>query len=294
VHVLRALEASKISVRPVTAGWEPPPRIDTRLRVMTWNLWWRFGPWEARQSAILETLRAVDADIYCFQEVWETRDGESQLAGFAEELGMHHFGAAGLDLELAPESLGNGILSRWPITATEFRPLPAPRDLNELRVVLRADIDGPRGPIEVFCTHLNWRMDQSDVRQDQLRAVCEFIDETKDRRTFPPILCGDLNAEPSSDEIRMMTGHSKAAVPKLIFFDTWAAAGDGPGYTWMHENPFTQLDADPRQARIDYVLVGYPHEKAAGEPVACEVAGNKPADGVWPSDHYGVVAELRY
>lgn len=279
----------------MTAGWEPPPRIETRVRVMSWNLWWRFGPWEARQPAILETLRAVDADIHCFQEVWETRDGVSQINGFAEELGMHAYGAAGLDLELAPESLGNAILSRWPISGTESRPLPAPWDLNELRVVLRADIDGPRGPIEVFCTHLNWRMDQSHVRQDQLRAVCEFIDETKDRRTYPPILCGDLNAEPTSDEIRMLTGHSTPPVPKLIFFDAWAAAGDdGPGYTWMHENPFTALDPEPRSARIDYVLAGYPHDKAAGEPVACRVAGNAPAGDVWPSDHYGVVAELRY
>jgi endonuclease/exonuclease/phosphatase family metal-dependent hydrolase len=262
---------------------------------MTWNLWWRFGPWEARQPAILETLKAIDADIYCFQEVFETRDGVSQLTDIASELGMHSCGAAGLDLDIAPESLGNAILSRWPITGSEFRPLPAPWDLNELRVVLRADIDGPRGPLEVFCTHLNWRMDQSHVRQDQLRAVCEFIDETKDRRTFPPILCGDLNAEPTSDEIRMLTGFSQPAVPKLVFFDAWPASGEtGPGYTWDRMNPFTDLDAEPRNARIDYVLVGYPQDGAVGEPVACRVAGNAPAGGVWPSDHFGVVAEVRY
>lgn len=279
----------------MTAGWEPPPRIETRLRVMTWNLWWRFGPWEARQPAILETLGQVDPDIVCLQEVWETRDGESQAAALADALGLHHAYAAGLGLDLAPESLGNAILSRWPIRATESRSLPAPIDLNELRVVLRADIDGPRGPIEVFCTHLNWRLDQSHVRQMQLRAVCELIAETKDRRTYPPILCGDMNAEPRSDEIRMLTGLAAAPVPKLVFFDSWAAAGDGgPGHTWSRANPFTALDADPRDARIDYVLVGYPQEQGVGEPVACRVAGDEPASGVQPSDHYGVVAELRY
>jgi endonuclease/exonuclease/phosphatase family metal-dependent hydrolase len=262
---------------------------------MTWNLWWRFGPWEARQPAIVETLRRVDADVYCFQEVWETRDGESQVGAIAEALGYHHASAAGLGLDLAPESLGNAVLSRWPIRASECRPLPAPDNLNELRVVLRAEVDGPRGPIEVFCTHLNWRLDQSHVRRMQLRAVCELIAETKDQRTYPPILCGDMNAESMSDEIRMLTGLSETPVPKLVFFDSWAAAGDGgPGFTWSSTNPFTALDAEPRHARIDYVLVGYPHEHAAGEPVACRVAGDEPAAGVYPSDHFGVVAELRY
>jgi endonuclease/exonuclease/phosphatase family metal-dependent hydrolase len=32
------------------------------LRIATWNVWWRFGSnWQARQPAILETLRDIDA-----------------------------------------------------------------------------------------------------------------------------------------------------------------------------------------------------------------------------------------
>ena len=27
------------------------------VRVMTWNLWWRFGPFEQRLTAIVETIR---------------------------------------------------------------------------------------------------------------------------------------------------------------------------------------------------------------------------------------------
>jgi endonuclease/exonuclease/phosphatase family metal-dependent hydrolase len=262
---------------------------------MTWNLWWRFGPWAERQAAILETIRRVDPDIVCLQEVWETRDGESQPGTLAAALGFEVAQAAGLGLDLAPETFGNAILSRWPITRSEARPLPAPDDLNELRMVLRADVEGPRGLIEVFCTHLNWRLDQSHVRRGQLRAVCEFIAETKDRRKYPPILCGDLNAEPDSDEIRMVTGYAEPPVPKLVFFDAWRAAGDGGlGVTWSRANPFTALDPDPRDARIDYILVGYPRDEGAGEPVACRVVGDEPVGGVQPSDHYGVAAELRY
>ena len=29
------------------------------MRVVTWNLWWRFGPWQERQKAILEFSAGV-------------------------------------------------------------------------------------------------------------------------------------------------------------------------------------------------------------------------------------------
>jgi len=44
--------------------------IETRVRVLTWNIWWRFGPWQRRQPAISSTLAQIDADIIALQEVW--------------------------------------------------------------------------------------------------------------------------------------------------------------------------------------------------------------------------------
>jgi endonuclease/exonuclease/phosphatase family metal-dependent hydrolase len=277
-----------------TAGWVPPERVETRVRVLTWNVWWRFGPWEARQPAILETLAQVDADIVCLQEVWETRDGESQPRQLAEALGFRHVAAAGLDLDLAPESLGNAVLARWPIRGARAFALPAPKGLDELRVVLRADVDGPRGPLQVFCTHLNWRMDQSHVRQMQVAAVCEIIASTRDERTYPPVLCGDFNAEPESAEIRQLTGLAAVPAEKLVFLDAWRVAGDGgPGWTWSRLNPFSANDPEPDR-RIDYVFAGYPGDGGRGEIVSARVEGVVPVDGVQPSDHYAVCAELRY
>jgi endonuclease/exonuclease/phosphatase family metal-dependent hydrolase len=278
----------------VTAGWEPPPRVDTRLRVLSWNLWWRFGPWQARQPAIIETLRRIDADVLCLQEVWETREGKSQAAMIADALGYRHVYAAGLGLDIAPESLGNAIVSRWPITGARALTLPAPEGLDEMRGVLRADIDGPQGPFEVFCTHLNWRLDQSHVRQEQVASICRFIAETREGRTFPPILCGDFNAEPDAAEIRQLVGAAAAPVPKLVFFDAWRVAGTGgPGWTWSRLNPFTAADPEPDK-RIDYVFVGYPGEGARGEIVEARVEGVEASGGVQPSDHYAVCAEIRY
>ncbi len=280
---------------PMSAAWAPPPRLDTRLSVVSWNLWWRFGPWEQRQPAIDATLQRLGPDVVCLQEVFETRDGDRQAERIAAALGGYDaaFGT-GVGFDLAPESLGNAVLSRWPIRTHEVRRLPAPARLDELRVVLRADIEGPRGPIEVFCTHLNWRLDQSDVRQDQVRALCEFVAETAERRTFPPVLAGDFNAEPDSEEIRLLTGLAAVPVARLVFLDAWrAAGGGGPGWTWSNTNPFAVLDCEPDR-RIDYVFVGYPREHGAGQVTTARVEATDPVDGTQPSDHYAICAEVRY
>jgi len=263
------------------------------MRVVTWNLWWRFGPWEARQPAILETLRRVDADVICLQEVWETRDGKSQPRALADALGYQFTAVAGLGLDMAEESFGNAILSRWPITDGDAQGLPAPEGLEELRSVVRADVEGPRGPFQVFCTHLNWRLDQSHVRQMQVGALCDFVMATAGERTYPPILCGDFNAEPEADEIRCLTGYASAPVQKLVFLDAWRVAGDGPGCTWSRRNAFTAADPEPDR-RIDYVFAGYPGEGARGEILSARLEGVEPVDGVHPSDHYAVSAEIRY
>lgn len=272
--------------------WDSPygELIDTRLRVLSWNLWWRLGPWQKRQPAIIETLRHIDADVMGIQEIWD--DGtDNQAAIIAADLGYQYVYESRLDLEGV--RFGNAIVSRWPITAHEMRPLPAPEDREELRTVLRADIDGPHGPIQLFTTHLNWRFDESHIRQDQVRAIATFVAESPSR-SYPAILCGDFNADPDSDEIRMLTGKSASPVDRMVFHDAWLVAGDGSaGMTWTNANPYARLDLEPDR-RIDYMMVGWPKAGGAGHVVDCQLVGSGPIGGVHPSDHLGVVAELRY
>jgi endonuclease/exonuclease/phosphatase family metal-dependent hydrolase len=273
------------------------PLIDTRLRVLTWNLWWRFGPWEERRPAIAATLARLDADVICLQEVWD--DGTVCLAEeLAAELGFHH--AYGARLDIDGVRFGNAVLSRWPIVGSEVLALPADSAVEELRTCVRADIDGPRGMLQVFSTHLNWRFDQSATRQDQVRSICRFIATSRPEagRQFPPILCGDFNADPDSDEIRMLTGRAATPEPRLVFHDAWEAAGQASassatGATWTNDNPYARLDLEPDR-RIDYVFVGWPKAGGAGHVTTCRVEGLEPIDGVVPSDHLAVLAELRY
>lgn len=262
---------------------------DGRLRVATWNLWWRFGPWEERLRRIVDELRRVDADVVALQEVWAA-DGTSSADVIADELGLERVSAA--DLEMSPGVLfGNAVLSRWPIEGSEVVRLPAGDANDERRLILRADVDGPNGPLQVFSTHLNWRFDQSAVRQLQVEQIAEFVQDSRPR-TYPPIVCGDFNAEPGSDEIRTLTGQRPVA-SDLVMLDCWRAVHPtDPGFTWDNENPFVAEQLEPTR-RIDYVLAGWPKAGGAGHAVGAELIGAAPIDGMYPSDHFGVVVELR-
>ena len=48
---------------------------------------------------------------------------------------------------------------------------------------------------------------------------------------MPPILCGDFNAEPDSDEIRFLCSLTALDGRTTFFQDAWRVAGDGPGHT---------------------------------------------------------------
>jgi endonuclease/exonuclease/phosphatase family metal-dependent hydrolase len=269
-----------------------PQLIPTTLRVASWNLWWRFGNWEERLPVVVERLRAVDPDVICLQEVWH--DGTtSSAAVIADALG-HEWRFAG-DIELeAGVRFGNAVLSRWPITATDERYLPSGGDGDEHRLVLRADVEGPRGPLQVFCTHLNWRLDHSRIRQEQVRVLAQMVADATPR-SYPPIVCGDFNAEPHSDEIEMLTGQRELAVDGMLLVDVWHACHPRDlGFTWTNTNPYarSQLEWD---RRIDFIFAGWPKLGGAGVPVHCQLLGDTPTDdGIWPSDHLGLLADLSY
>jgi endonuclease/exonuclease/phosphatase family metal-dependent hydrolase len=286
----------------VSLDWDPGygPLVTTRVRIATWNLWGRYGPWAERLHPIETNMRSVDADIWALQEVWED-DDRNQARVLAAALGLDHVVFAS-NLERDGAFSGNAIVSRWPIRAHEVRVLPrivgdARDEEGEERLVLFAEIDGPRGPIQLYCAHLSWRDDHSAIRQAQVAEICRLVRERRPR-SFPAVLCGDLNSEPDSAELRMLTGQSAVPVPGVMFRDAWLAAGNpsssaADGATASNTNPFYAAALD-RDRRIDFVLVGTPKLGGVGHVLDAQVVGNVPVDGMWPSDHLAVVAQLRY
>ncbi|WP_428117681.1 endonuclease/exonuclease/phosphatase family protein [Candidatus Poriferisodalis sp.] len=262
------------------------------MRVVTWNLWWRFGDnWRARHDAIIATLEALEPDIVCCQEVWAERDGENQADVVASALAMevaHHprFGRRGL-------SFGNAIFSRTPILSSNSHSL-AVGDQSGHRSAVVARIahpDSQVGEVPVICTHLEHRFPLSEVRQGQVRTLCELAAAEHDPDGFPVVLAGDFNAIPSSDEIRLLTGERPPPVPDLVFNDAWTQAGDGPGHTWCGTNPYLTQAMWPNR-RIDYVFVSAPRPVPLGNVKAIQIIGTEPVDGVVASDHYGLAVDL--
>ncbi len=70
-------------------------------------------------------------------------------------------------------------------------------------------------------------------------------------------------------------------------------AGSGAGLTWDNRNPFVAAEFEPDR-RIDYIFAGHPKARGRGHMTDVEIIGDAPVEGVWPSDHFGVMAKLRY
>lgn len=259
------------------------------VRVATWNVWWRHGDVETRRPAIVETLRRLDADVIGLQE-FSSR--EPDMGGWLrDELGYEVVTSP--DGESDRYGLVNAIASRHPVVEHTWEYL----DVGELpphRTVLQTTIDVAGVSVPVACTHLSHGFDQSALRQRQLDQIAGLVDARRGdpKAEFPPIVIGDLNAVPDSDEIRRTTGLAPPAVPGLVFTDCWSQVGDGIGVTYSADNHHVNDSAWPER-RLDYVLVGWPRPRPAGNPVRATRFGIEPVDGVVPSDHYGVAVDIR-
>ncbi|NDE58130.1 MAG: endonuclease [Acidimicrobiia bacterium] len=278
------------------------------MRVLTWNLWYEFGPWESRQSAIRRVIEREDPDVICLQEVFCTRTSTSTYS-FAErlanELGHHSVTSDGpwfprREPTVAGEetAMGNAIISRWPIESHGQITLPGKDDDAGYRKAVHARIATPWGSWPIVSTHLNHRFDESAVRLRQVDALADLIVEMRgDSATdLPVVVGGDFNAVPDSDEIRRLTGRTTTRHANLVLSDVWEQCGDGTGHTWRSDNRY-QTDANWPNRRLDYVFVSWPRPKPMGHPRRAWLTGVEPEDvdgsSVQPSDHAAVVVDLR-
>ena len=260
------------------------------MRVLTLNIWNLSGDWRARRQAILAVVRDCAPDVVCLQEVVENERG-NQATWLAAELGDWEMAFAGTPNERAAGRFGNAVLSRRPITAQADRELPYFADDQETRrVVLHARTAG----VDVFCTHLAWQLHDAGLRERQVVELVRFVGEQVDPGApLGPVLAGDFNAEPDATAIRYLCGLATLDGRSTYLQDAWRLAGDGgPGHTWSNANPHAALDAEPER-RLDYVFSGFHGRSGRGRPVECRVVADTPVDGVWPTDHYGVLAVLQ-
>jgi endonuclease/exonuclease/phosphatase family metal-dependent hydrolase len=266
------------------------------LSVLTLNLWHDSGSWPERAKAIRGWIDRLAPDLIGFQEalrvpwldqVAELLEGRAYQLAFAP---ASPFSRAGYEAERG--ELGNAVASRHPIASQEAIALPDAGD-GETRCAISVTAEAPPGPVSFTCAHLNWKLHHGWVREQQMVALCDFALRRRPKGGFPPILVGDMNAEPDSAEIRYATGLQSIGGWSVCFLDAWrVAGGPRPGATWSHANPHARAEREPER-RIDYVLAGPPRRDGLGEILRCRVVCDEPEAGVWPSDHFGVYAELR-
>jgi endonuclease/exonuclease/phosphatase family metal-dependent hydrolase len=271
--------------------------ITTSLTVATWNLWGRFGPWEEREEAIVSALSNLAPDIIALQESWRTDDGTTQAERLADRLGYGHWFAGAISLRIDGWGPVGALISRWPIASPVQLALSAGDGLRGWPgEAVSCIVDGPRGAVPVVNVSLDWPPQASALRRHSARQVAAHAKDLARSAgsAFPVVVCGDFNAGPDSAELRMLTGLDDTALPGFVLFDAWEKAGDGPGFTWDRGNRWAHPSLLPSR-RIDHVLTGWPAaDGGAGDVVAAQLIGCSSGDAMPPSDHYGVVATLRY
>ena len=258
-------------------------------RVVTLNIWHRSGPWTERLRLIRDGLHALDADVIGLQEVLAFPGMPSQADEIAAGTGWNVFYGTAWQVG-GGLTFGNAILSPHALSATQVLPLPTEPGLDT-RSVAFARVDVPHGPMPCFVTHFSFQLHLGHVRCQQARALADHVARIAPIDGPPPVIMGDLNAQPDADEIRFLRGATSLGGRSVYFADCWQLNGTDPGYTYDRRNPYALRSHEP-SARFDYVFVRGPDRALRGEPIAARLALETPLDGVWPSDHFAVVADI--
>lgn len=238
------------------------------MKILTLNTWGSYGP-AARQAVLLDAIQAIDADITCLQEVTDPK----LLISLNYPTSFY-----------APDAW-LAILTRYPAAGEKVvtYQTQSPQE-SYSRQLLLGEITVGNQSLWVGTTHLAWQEVDEPTRVAQVK---ELLETTRSLRG-DILLSGDFNAAPESQ------------VPKLIreagFVDLFAHRHPKEtGITWDNRNPFIQSHSLRfPDRRIDYLFLSQP---ALDRLVVknCGVVGDSPgADGLPPSDHYGVLAEITF
>lgn len=148
-------------------------------------------------------------------------------------------------------------------------------------VTVDATIGG--ATVRFLSTHLEPPELAPDVQLAQAAEIrAELAGET-----LPVIVVGDLNSNADGTSTTTYADFLDAG-----YSDVWTAAGTGDGLTCCQADDLTNATSELVK-RVDYILY-----RGGLDVVSADVVGDEPADrtfsGLWPSDHAGVVATLRF
>ena len=270
------------------------------LRVVTLNVWNRQGD-QRRTGLINREQRRLAPDLVSFQEVANSPE-RSQLDELIHDTGLHGTHQAGVLPTMPPHADhfgGNAVATRWPHLVEEVLDLRM-ADANDVPwCSLAVAVPRPgEGDLLFIAATTSWRLAAESARERQAVALTDL--DARHRQALPTIIAGDFNATPDAASIRYLRGLQSLGGRSVRYHDAWEVAGQGDGHTWSVHNPNARSEIGMivrqphHRRRVDYVFVGSwdAHPKATCEVRAVSLAFDQPVDGIWLSDHFGVVADL--
>jgi len=270
------------------------------LRVLTLNIWNEEGD-PRRLDLLNRELRRLDPDFVALQEVVYTPE-RNQIDKLLDGMDLYSTHQVQVMTEAPPgvdRYGGNAIATRWPHRVVEALDLRLSDAADVPWCTLAASVSLPgEGDLLFIAPTTSWRLNTESAHERRVVALTDL--DVRHRRTLPTIIAGDFNATPDAASIRYLAGLQSIGGRSVHYHDAWAVAGEGPGYTWTVDNPnaksvIDQIIRQPHhRRRVDYVFVGswHAHPQAHCHIRAATLAFDQPIDGVWASDHFGVVVDL--
>jgi endonuclease/exonuclease/phosphatase family metal-dependent hydrolase len=268
-------------------------RAPGSIRVATVNLFARHGDWDRRRPALAAALTALDADVLALQEAVVDDDGDTarQLLGGGYHLAHQQQGLVG-----DGSHRGSSVASRWPIRAVHEVDLHlTDRTWAYSCGTVLAEVDSPVGRLVVGSHGASWAWWAERERELQALAVVRRIEELVAEEPAHAVLGGDFNATPDTSSMRFFTGRTSLEGLSTAYRDVWEAVhGQAPGHTLDPRNPLRDIDepGETQGRRVDHVLVRCGDHGPALRILDAGLAVHEPVDGVQPSDHFGVYADL--
>jgi endonuclease/exonuclease/phosphatase family metal-dependent hydrolase len=260
------------------------------VRLLTHNIWGREGHWDDRRRALIDGLDELRPDLVALQETILTDVYDQAVDILGSGFRVVH--------SRVREENGSGITigSRWPIANARELDLKvvSPRTDAFACTTLIAEIQAPPpvGPLLVVNHFPDYQVDHEVERERQTVIAARALEAMHAANARHVLWAGDLDAEPDAASLRFLSGKQSLDGISVCYRNAWDSAHPGePGHTFTPLNPLAPADWPFR--RIDHIFVRC---GAHGGPTlrtsACELAFGEPIDGVWASDHFGLVADL--
>lgn len=262
------------------ASLETDARLET-LRVVTYNTWFQGANRELRYAGLLDALNACGADMIMLQEATVQLLEALTAADWVRS--RYCFVRAPFRSDAIP-SHGLMLLSRLPLHSVQLHPLPT--HMGRALLLSQARING-RG-FAFATTHLESMKPYADVRARQLATAFALLEAQE-----CAIFAGDFNFCSSWQE-------ENSRIDRR-YVDVWPAARPGePGFTQDTDSNrmLAMAKRETKRVRIDRVLLRSEGESGRWLPESAALLGTGPVSpkhpDVFPSDHFGVMADFRY